>query len=63
MFLIVRSDIVPAAVHSSIVLSQRYIHSTPEGVKLAFEAAALAQARMEIEPKQQLPLPHPLHSY
>jgi len=47
--------IMRIAGHSSIVVSQRYIHPTPEAVERAFERLQLAGSGMEILPKRQLP--------
>jgi hypothetical protein len=37
--------------HSSIVVSQRYIHPTPEAVERAFERLQLSGKGPEIQPK------------
>jgi len=47
--------IMRIAGHSSIVVSQRYIHLTPEAVKRAFERLQLSGKGPEIEPKRQRP--------
>ena len=47
--------IMRIAGHSSIVVSQRYIHPTPEAVERAFERLQLSGKVVEIEPKRQLP--------
>jgi integrase len=47
--------IMRIAGHSSIVVSQRYIHPTPEAVERAFERLQLFGKGPEIEPKRQLP--------
>ena len=49
--------IMRIAGHSSIVVSQRYIHPTPEAVERAFERLQLSRARTasEIQPKRLLP--------
>jgi hypothetical protein len=44
--------------HSSIVVSQRYIHPTPEAVERAFERLQLHGSAADNEPKQ---LPPRLH--
>jgi hypothetical protein len=41
--------------HSSIVVSQRYIHPTPEAGERAFERSQLSGKGPEIESKRQLP--------
>lgn len=41
--------------HSSIVVSQRYIHPTPEAVERAFERLQLSGDFAVIEPKRQPP--------
>ena len=46
--------IMRIAGHSSIVVSQRYIHPTPEAVERAFERLQLSGKGPEIEPKRQL---------
>lgn len=47
--------IMRIAGHSSIVVSQRYIHPTPEAVERAFERLQLASKVTVIEPKRRLP--------
>ena len=47
--------IMRIAGHSSIVVSQRYIHPTPEAVERAFERLQLSGKGPEVEPKRQLP--------
>jgi integrase len=47
--------IMRIAGHSSIVVSQRYIHPTPEAVERAFERLQLSGKVVEIESKRQLP--------
>jgi integrase len=47
--------IMRIAGHSSIVVSQRYIHPTPEAVERAFERLQLSGKVIEIQPKRQLP--------
>lgn len=47
--------IMRVAGHSSIVVSQRYIHPTPEAVERAFERLQLAGKVAVIEPKRRLP--------
>jgi integrase len=47
--------IMRIAGHSSIVVSQRYIHPTPEAVERAFERLQLSGKEPEIEPKRRLP--------
>lgn len=47
--------IMRIAGHSSIVVSQRYIHPTPEAVERAFERLQLSAARPENEPKRLPP--------
>jgi integrase len=47
--------IMRIAGHSSIVVSQRYIHPTPEAVERAFERLQLCAKVMVIEPTRQLP--------
>jgi len=47
--------IMRIAGHSSIVVSQRYIHPTPEAVERAFERLQLASKVAVIEPKRRLP--------
>ena len=49
--------IMRIAGHSSIVVSQRYIHPTPEAVERAFERLQLSNTRkvVEIEVKQLPP--------
>ena len=47
--------IMRIAGHSSIVVSQRYIHPTPEAVERAFERLQLSGDFAVIEPKRQLP--------
>ncbi len=47
--------IMRIAGHSSIVVSQRYIHPTPEAVERAFERLQLSGKGPEIQPKRQLP--------
>lgn len=47
--------IMRIAGHSSIVVSQRYIHPTPEAVERAFERLQLSAKVSIIEPKRQLP--------
>ena len=41
--------------HSSIMVSQRYVHPTPEAVQRAFERLQLLGYRGQIEPKVLLP--------
>ncbi len=41
--------------HSSIAVSQRYIHPTPEAVERTFERLQLSGANTENEPKQLPP--------
>jgi len=48
-------NIMRIAGHSSIVVSQRYIHPTPEAVERAFERLQLSGKGPEIKPKRQLP--------
>ena len=43
--------IMRIAGHSSIVVSQRYIHPTPEAVERAFERLQLSGKGPEIQPK------------
>jgi integrase len=47
--------IMRIAGHSSIVVSQRYIHPTPEAVERAFERLQLHGSAAEIEPKRLPP--------
>lgn len=47
--------IMRIAGHSSIVVSQRYIHPTPEAVERAFERLQLSGNGPEIEAERQLP--------
>ncbi|MGB7189828.1 MAG: tyrosine-type recombinase/integrase, partial [Acidobacteriaceae bacterium] len=47
--------IMRIAGHSSIVVSQRYIHPTPEAVERAFERLQLAGRNAENEPKRLPP--------
>lgn len=47
--------IMRIAGHSSIVVSQRYIHPTPEAVERAFERLQLAGKVEVLEPKRRLP--------
>lgn len=47
--------IMRIAGHSSIVVSQRYIHPTPEAVERAFERLQLSGVSTENEPKRQPP--------
>ena len=47
--------IMRIAGHSSIVVSQRYIHPTPEAVERAFERLQLSAKVTVIPPKRQLP--------
>jgi integrase len=47
--------IMRIAGHSSIVVSQRYIHPTPEAVERAFERLQLSAKVTVIQPKRQLP--------
>ena len=47
--------IMRIAGHSSIVVSQRYIHPTPEAVERAFERLQLSGKGPEVESKRQLP--------
>ena len=47
--------IMRIAGHSNIVVSQRYIHPTPEAVERAFERLQLSGKGPEVEPKRQLP--------
>lgn len=47
--------IMRIAGHSSIVVSQRYIHPTPEAVERAFERLQLSGKGPDIEPKRHLP--------
>jgi hypothetical protein len=47
--------------HSSITVSQRYIHPTPEAVERAFERLQLSSERPENSPNDFRPLPYPLH--
>jgi integrase len=47
--------IMRIAGHSSIVVSQRYIHPTPEAVERAFERLQLSAKVAIIEPKRRLP--------
>jgi integrase len=47
--------IMRIAGHSSIVVSQRYIHPTPEAVERAFERLQQSGDFAIIEPKRQLP--------
>jgi integrase len=47
--------IMRIAGHSSIVVSQRYIHPTPEAVERAFERLQLSAARPENQPKRLPP--------
>ena len=47
--------IMRIAGHSSIVVSQRYIHPTPEAVERAFERLQLSGANAENEPKRLPP--------
>jgi integrase len=46
--------IIRIAGHSSIVVSQRYIHPTPEAVERAFERLQLSGKGPEVEPKRPL---------
>jgi hypothetical protein len=48
-------NIMRIAGHSSIVVSQRYIHPTPEVVERAFERLQLHGTGLEIEAKRQPP--------
>ena len=41
--------------HSSIVVSQRYVHPTPEAVERAFERLQLSGDQEQIEAKVLLP--------
>jgi hypothetical protein len=47
--------IMRIAGHSSIVVSQRYIHPTPETVECAFERLQLSAKVVAITPKRRLP--------
>jgi integrase len=47
--------IMRIAGHSSITVSQRYIHPTPEAVERAFERLQLSAARPENQPKRLPP--------
>lgn len=47
--------IMRIAGHSSIVVSQRYIHPSLEAVERAFERLQLSGTGEIIEPKRQLP--------
>lgn len=47
--------IMRIAGHSSITVSQRYVHPTPEAVERAFERLQLSGSRGQIEPKVLLP--------
>ena len=47
--------IMRIAGHSSIVVSQRYIHPTPEAVERAFERLQLHGTGLEIEAKRLPP--------
>lgn len=47
--------IMRIAGHSSITVSQRYIHPTPEAVERAFERLQLSAARPENQPKRLAP--------
>ena len=47
--------IMQIAGHSSIVVSQRYIHPKPEAVERAFKRRQLSGKVAVIEPKRQLP--------
>lgn len=47
--------IMRIAGHSSIVISQRYIHPTPEAVERAFERLQLSSPKPEKKGKRQLP--------
>jgi hypothetical protein len=53
--------IMGIAEHSSIMVSQRYIHTTPETVKRAFERLQLSGDFAVIELKRQLRTSVPLH--
>jgi len=53
--------IMRIAGHSSITVSQRYIHPTPEAVERAFERLQLSSERPENSPNDFRPLPYPLH--
>ncbi len=48
--------------HSSIVVSQRYIHPTPEAVERAFERLQLSAKLVAIEANDGHPLQYPLNS-
>ena len=47
--------IMRIAGHGSIVVSQRYIHRTPEAVERAFERLQLSANAVAIEPKRLSP--------
>jgi integrase len=47
--------IMRIAGHSSITVSQRYIHPTPEAIERAFERLQLSAARPEDQPKRLPP--------
>ena len=47
--------IMRIAGHSSVMVSQRYIHPTPEAVERAFERLQKSGDFAVIEPKRQLP--------
>jgi integrase len=47
--------IMRIAGHSSITVSQRYIHPTPEAVERAFERLQMSAARPENQPKRLQP--------
>ena len=47
--------IMRIAGHSSITVSQRYVHPSPEAVERAFERLQLSGVSVEIEPKRLLP--------
>jgi hypothetical protein len=42
--------------HRNIVVSQRYIHPTPEAVERAFERLELSGKEPEVDPKDSYPL-------
>jgi hypothetical protein len=47
--------IMRIAGHSSITVSQRYVHPSPEAVERAFERLQLSGSQGQIEPKVLLP--------
>ena len=47
--------IMRIAGHSSITVSQRYVHPSPEAVERAFERLQLSGTNSQVEPKVLLP--------